>query len=202
MWYFFVFNILILSVSEWICVFLWEEWSKIGQKSTSILYACERVIFFSARNWLFFRVWLCTLLWECIGVLGAQSYVQFSWQQCTSENFFCFCLLSIRFSDDWKKTRKNSHLLSFKWFWRSQFYSKVVLVIRFRVCFFMSQLLSVCYGRRANLQAVLSVVGVTSAVKILGFFGRNKVNISKTKKCIFVQTKRWTTIVISVGFIL
>lgn len=153
-----------------LCVFvrrMIKNWTKIDEYSVC-LWTCD--FFFSARNWLFFRVCVCLLCCEGVLVCWVRNFM-YSLAGNSARVRISFVFVYYRYDFlYWKKTRKNSHLLSFKCFWRSQFYSKVVLVF-VSVCFLLSQLLSVCCGRRADLQAVLSVVprGVTSAVKILDF---------------------------------
>lgn len=154
----FVFNILILSVSEWICVFLWEEWSKIGQKPTSILYVCECV--FSVHVTDYFSACDCVLYCESVLVCWVRNLMySLAGNSARVRISFVFVYYRYDFLTTGKKTRKNSHLLSFKWFWRSQFYSKVVLVIRFRVCFYVTVAVSLLRVTRGFASSAVSCWG-------------------------------------------
>lgn len=138
-----------------ICVcesLLWQEWSKIGQKSTSILQS--KCVFV---NVWFFSVHVNRCWCECESVLvwWVRVYMySLVWQQCTSEKLFFCCWFYYRY--DFlctEKSGKNSHLLSVKWFEDHNFNSKVVLVIRFLVCCHSCQL-----RVASDLRAVLPVV--------------------------------------------
>lgn len=93
-WYFFVCNILILIV--WVCVFSWENDQKLD-KNRRVFCMLVNVWIFSVHVTDFPRVYVvfycCESVLVC--VLGAHFYVQFSWQQCTSENLFVYTIDTI-----------------------------------------------------------------------------------------------------------
>lgn len=171
---------------------LWQEWSKIWQKSTSILQSkCVFVnlwFFFSARN----RCW-CECESELVWWVRIYMY-SLVWQQCTSEKLFFLYCCWFYYRYDFlctEKSGKNSHLLNVKWFEDHNFNSKVVLVIRFLVC---------CQFRVASdLRAVLPVVLEWNLSQAFWeSLGQNK-TLNLTQRNVHL-CPLWTTIVIS-GFI-
>lgn len=148
-WYFFVCYILILIVWLWVCVFSWENDQKLD-KNRRVFCMLVNVWFCSVHVTDFPRVYVVFYCCESVLVCVRVRIFMYSLAGNSARVRISLFTLSIRFSVLEKKEKFTS--IKFQvWFWRSQFYSKVVLVIRFSLTFFsLSQLLSVCCERDAR----------------------------------------------------
>lgn len=146
---FFVSNILILIVWVWVCVFSWENDQKLD-KNRRVFCMLVNVWFCSVHVTDIPRVYVVFYCCESVLVCVRVRIFMYSLAGNSARVRISLFTLSIRFSVLEKKEKFTS--IKFQvWFWRSQFYSKVVLVIRFSLTFFsLSQLLSVCCERDAR----------------------------------------------------
>lgn len=121
-------------VSEFVC--FCEKNDQKLDKNRRVFCMLVNVWFFSVHVTDYFFACDCALYCESVLVCWVRNLMySLAGNSARVRISFVFVYYRYDFLTTEKKTRKNSHLLSFKWFWRSQFYSKVVLVIRFRVCF-------------------------------------------------------------------
>lgn len=147
---FFVCNILILIVWLWVCVFSWENDQKLD-KNRRVFCMLVNVWYCSVHVTDFPHVYVVFYCCESVLVCVRVRIFMYSLAGNSARVRISLFTLSIRFSVLEKKEKFTS--IKFQvWFWRSQFYSKVVLVIRFSLTFFfsLSQLLSVCCERDAR----------------------------------------------------
>lgn len=188
-WYFFVCNILILIVWVWACVFSWENDQKLD-KNRRVFCMLVNVWFCSVHITDIPRVYVVFYCCESVLVCVRVRIFMYSLAGNSARVRISLFTLSIRFSVLEKKEKFTS--IKFQvWFWRSQFYSKVVLVIRFSLTFF-----SLCHSccqfavsaTHAVLQAVLPVVwGGEICCQNFGLLGRTESKYFRKRKSAFLS---------------